>query len=793
MRVPFNWLKEFVPVSADAQDVAERLTMRGLEVESVEAAAPLFSGVYVGAVVGVGPHPSADKLSLCMVDTGRGTVPIVCGAPNAAKGLKAPVAVPGARLPDGSVIEKRSLRGVESVGVLLSEKELALSDDESGLFVLPSNLKTGTPLGDTMEITDCVLDVNVPPNRGDCQSVLGIAREVASIYGLPVTLPSFTLDEKAGIGDLVRLSVADPDACPRYVLRMVRGISIVKSPFLMRSRITKAGMRPISSIVDVTNYVMLELGQPLHAFDYARIRERRIEVKVAEGETVFRTLDGQDRRLERGDILICDGSGPVAIAGIMGGENSEISPATKDVALESAFFNPLFIRRTARRLDLRSEASARFEKGIDIEGVDYAARRAIRLMAETSGGEVLAGSVEAYEKRPARTIALDLGRCRAIIGTDVTRPQVEEGLASIGLRAVAAEGERITFSIPSFRHDLSEYFDLIEEVARIVGYDNIPATPPVSPLFPVPAGRKEVVVAAARTHLVSCGFFEAVNYGFFAVDDIESFRLRPPDERTSFVPLLNPISKELGVMRTFLAPGLLKNIAYNTNRGVKNARVFEVGKVFTKPGSSGLPRESMHLCLAATGRERDYFWRDGGRETDFFDLKGVLEALCEQFNLSLGVAATEEPFLEVLEGADLFAGGTRIGWLGAVRGDVAAAFDVSDRVWCAEIDLDLIMEKGTGERVYKPIPRYPAVTRDFSFYVDDSIPVAELSRKISEVSPLIVSVGVFDIFYKKEVRSISIRVVFQSYEDTLTDESVNSLQQIIIDRLTRTEGIRLRT
>ncbi len=490
MRVPFDWLKEFTPVPAAASDVADALTMRGLEVEAVEQITPRFSGVCVGRVLDVETIPAAEKLSLCRVDVGTGVLPIVCGASNVARGQAVAVALPGGHLADGRVIEKRRLVGVESSGVLCSEKELGLSDDHSGIFVLPDDLKTGDPLDAALGIADYVLDVNVPPNRGDCQSILGISREVAGIYGLAITLPSFTLSETGSIDGLIRLTVADTDACPRYVLRMVRGISIVPAPFWMRNRITKAGMRPINAIVDVTNYVMLELGQPLHAFDYARIRESRIEVRVAQENSLFRTLDGQDRALIKGDVLICDGSGPVALAGVMGGENSEISAATKDVALESAFFNPLLIRRTARRLDLRSEASSRFEKGIDIENVDFAARRAIELMQRTAGGTVLAGSMEVYEKRKPATIALSLKRAGELIGTSVSREQVVDGLASIGIKLEGETASRATrsalsFSVPSFRHDLSEYVDLIEEVARIVGYDAVPASAPVSPLLPV--------------------------------------------------------------------------------------------------------------------------------------------------------------------------------------------------------------------------------------------------------------------------------------------------------------------
>ncbi len=818
MRVPFNWLKEFTPVSAAASDVADRLTMRGLEVEAVEQISPRFIKVYVGRVLDVEAIARAEKLSLCRVEVGTDVLPIVCGAPNVAKGQTVAVAVPGGRLADNTVIGKKRLVGVESSGMLCSEKELGLSDDHSGIFVLPDELKTGEPLDAALGIADYVLDVNVPPNRGDCQSILGIAREVAAIYSLGVTLPSFTLNETDPIDGLIQLSVADTDACPRYVLRMVWGISIVPAPFWMRSRITKAGMRPINAIVDVTNYVMLELGQPLHAFDYATIGSRRIDVRTARENSLFRTLDGQDRALVKGDILICDGSGPVALAGVMGGENSEISAATKDVALESAFFNPLLIRRTARRLDLRSEASARFEKGIDIETVDYAARRAVDLMQRTAGGVVLAGSLEVYEKREPRTIALNLKRTRDLIGAPLSREDVVDGLASIGIMEGghssrplsfggvspqplskggypvedASDAETLCFSIPPFRHDLNEYVDLIEEVARLAGYDAVPASAPVSPLLPVSRGKTDRDIDEAKTYLAAAGFFEVINYGFFSVKDIENFLLQAPDERTSFVPLLNPISKELGVMRTFLAARLLENIAYNSNRGAKNLRLFEVGKVFFRSDESRLPRESMHLACAISGKEREYFWRDAVKDFDFFDLKGVLEGLFERFNLRLRVQRAESPFLESAGAADLFANDRNVGWIGALRDSVRNAYNAAEKVWCCELDLDLLAQAGTRERTYRPLSRYPAVVRDFSFYVPDRVPAADLVEQVSQVSPLIVSVGVFDTF-KKEVRSISFRVVFQSYEDTLTDENVNALQQIIIDRLITTEGIKLRT
>ncbi len=792
MKVPFQWLKEFVSVPDSAPEVAERLTMRGLEVEGIEHLAPSFTKVYVGEIVEIEKHPSADKLSLCRVSVGKDTLPIVCGAPNIARGQKVPVAVPGASLSDGLVIEKRQLRGIESHGMLCSEKELGLSDDHSGIFVLPENAQPGKPLADLPGIDDFVFEVNVPPNRGDCQSILGIAREVASACGKSITLPSVPPDEAGDLGELIGLSILDEDACPRYVLRMIRDISIVPSPFWMRSRIIKAGMRPINSIVDVTNYVMIELGQPLHAFDYDKIGARRIEVRVAREKTIFRTLDGMDRALEQGDILICDGSGPVALAGVMGGENSEIGPNTSDVALESAFFNPLFIRRTARRLDLRSEASARFEKGIDLDEVDYCGRRAIDLMHRTSGGTVVQGSKEAYARRKGRVVSLSFQRTAEIIGAPVTPDEITGILDSIGIVSVEREKERALFSIPSYRHDLIEDFDLMEEVARIVGYGNIPAAVPLSPLLPVSRDKKDIAIESAKELLTASGFFEVVNYGFFSSRDIEKFGIPGRDLRSRCVPIVNPISKDLGVMRTFLVAGILESLAYNINRGTRNLGVFEVGKVFFEREVSELPLESLHLCCAHTGKEREYFWRDSFKEFDFFDLKGVLETLFDRFNLELQLRPSNEPFLDRKASADIVLEDAQVGWIGELRDNVLGAYDIKQKVICAEVDFGILSMEGSADKLYRPVPRYPAITRDFSFYVDDPIPVVTLIQRIRAVSPLIVSVGIFDLF-KKEARSISFRVVFQSYEDTLTDENVNDLQQIIIDRLTRIEGIKLRT
>ncbi|OPX93121.1 MAG: Phenylalanine--tRNA ligase beta subunit [Syntrophorhabdus sp. PtaU1.Bin002] len=793
MRIPCEWLNEFVVLDIDPHDLAMRLTMRGFEVEAIEEYRPTFDGVCVGQIMAIDAHPNAGNLTVCSVNVGLETLPIVCGAKNIRIGDKVPLALVGARLAGNFLIEKRAIRGVESPGMLCSEKELGLSDDHSGIFIVPEDVAVGSKLAEMKGLNDSVLDISVPPNRGDCLSVLGIAREVGSILNQRAKLPMFKLDTTGSedVEDRISLAITDTDACPRYVLRMIKGISIGPAPFWMRNRIQKCGMRPINAIVDVTNYVMLELGQPLHAFDYHALADKRIEVRVAEGDTAFRTLDGEDRKLVAGDIMICDGSGPVAIAGIMGGENSEITASTKDIALESAFFNPLSIRETARRLGIRSEASLRFEKGVDRDSVDFAAERAIFLMNSTAGGTVLKGKREIHEKGSGRSIFVSFAKIIDILGVPIEHSGIISALRSVDLHILREEENGFVVSVPGFRHDLEEYMDIIEEVARIYGYDHVPATTPAGAQQVQKRNRKEVYLKGMKEYLTSCGFFELVNFAFFNIKDIESFRILPSDPRSSCVPIMNPIGKDYEVMRTFVAANVLKSIAYNLNRGAKNLKFFEMGKIFFLDGSS-LPVEYPSVCFAMTGREREYFWRDPSPEYDFFDIKGVVEGLADRFGLQISVSRSTEEFLNRNRAADILAGETKIGWMGEIRGEVLRSYGIEQTVYCAELRSDLIVQHGSVDAKYRPIPRFPQVTRDFAFYMDENTPVGAIIDRIRGVSPLITGVGVFDMF-KKETKSIALRVVFQSFEETLTDETVNALQEIIIREATSIQGVMLRT
>lgn len=780
-------------IDLDPDDLAKKLTMRGLEVESIEQYGASFAGVVVAEITEMEKHPETPNLSVCKVSTGHETLSVVCGAQNIMVGQKVPLATIGGRLSDGTAIEKRVLRGVESLGTLCSERELGLSEDHTGIFILSGESRLGTDLKDLPGIKDSVFDINVPPNRGDCLSMYGIAREVGSIINQRPKAPSFKLqlDVPENISDYLSLNVVDTEACPRYVLRMIKDISIVRSPFWMRSRITRAGMRPINSIVDVTNYVMIELGQPLHAFDYSLLRDSQIEVRLAEHELRFRTLDSVERRLLPGDILICDGKGPVAVAGIMGGENSEISETTKDVALESAYFSPLHIRKTSRRLGIKSEASLRFEKGIDIDNVDFAAKRAIFLMRSLSGGSVVRGKQEVHKPKKLRNIFVSFGKINGILGTYVEQRDITSALRSIGLRVLKEEEAGFIIAVPRFRHDLEEYTDIIEEVARIYGYEKIQATTPVSTLGGLKKERKDTYLRAVKDYFRAAGFFEIINFAFFTPKDAENFLISPSDKRSSFVRIMNPISKDAEVMRTFMAAHMLRTIAYNINHGARNLRFFETGKVFLAR-SDGLPIEHRSLCFALTGKERDYFWKETCPEYDFFDIKGVLEGLTRHFMVDFSVDRSIEPFLNSNKSADISINGSKAGWIGEISNQVLNAYEIEQKVYCGEIEFEALLERGIIEYKYQPIPRYPQATRDFSFFVDDAIPVSGLMDRIRKVSPLIRSVGIFDMF-KKETRSVSFRVIFQSFDDTLTDDIINSLQETIIKDLTDIKGVTLRT
>jgi len=625
MLVPLSWLKEYVDIPWDVHELARRLINAGAKVEAVHTLEHDYSGVVVGRITGAEPHPEAEGLTVCRVDVGGRTVQSVTGATNARPGMLVPVALAGASLPGlGGPVRETPVRGVLSEAVLCSERELGISDDHSGLMELPGELSPGEGVASALGLDEATLEFEVYANRPDHLSVYGIAREAAALTGGLLRPPEAEVREAAQpVHEAAQVEVRDPDLCPRYIARVIRGVKIGPSPAWMARRLRAAGMRPINNVVDVTNYVMLELGQPLHAFDYHRLAGRRIVVRRArEGETL-RTLDGVLRQLDPDMLLICDAERPVAIAGVMGGEDSEVTPETTDILLESASFHPVSIRRTAKRLGMRTEASHRFERGIDPHLAALAADRAAKLIAELAGGEVLQGRIDAAAELPRpRELTLRLQRVNGMLGTDLSPQEVEGILNRLGFETRREkDGASLQVVVPTFRRDVEGEADLIEEVARIYGYDRIPATIPKGSGTQGGLSRPLPAVEQVRTLLAERGLCESITYSFVSPKLFD--RLRIPDGHPwrRAIRLANPLSEDQSLMRTSLVPSLVEAAALNARRQVNDVRLFELGKVYLprELPLKELPEERWTVALALMGQAPAHVWGEPARPVDFFD------------------------------------------------------------------------------------------------------------------------------------------------------------------------------
>ncbi|MFO7606422.1 MAG: phenylalanine--tRNA ligase subunit beta, partial [Desulfurivibrionaceae bacterium] len=603
MKFTVNWLKKYIDFDLSNRELADRLTMAGLEVDSVEDLYPGLDDLRVGLVKGVKPHPNADRLSLCEVDDGESVRRVVCGAPNVRAGMLTALAVPGTVMPGGFKIKPAKIRGEASEGMLCSAHELGISPDKAGIMDLPADLSPGQSLVEALELRDTLIEVDLTPNRPDCASVIGTAREVGAFVGKKVKHP--------GAGDLPELSGADLPfavevrdfaACPRYSARMVKGVRIAPSPWWLQRLLLAVGLRPINNVVDVTNFVMLEYGQPLHAFDFIKLSGGRIVVRRAAKGEKTETLDGVERQLDEEMLLICDAERPVAVAGVMGGGNSEVSDDTVDILLESACFDPVSIRRTSRRLNLATDSSYRFERGVDPQGTVRALERAVELIVELAGGVAVPVGVDLKEGSPENSpIDLRVRRCNDLLGLDLGARQIADYLESIEIDADPVGEETLKVTPPGFRVDLEREVDLFEEVARLVGYNEIPVTLPHVPLSfadrdPAREIRKEV--AAIMT---AQGYNEAINYSFVSERHYDMLGLAPDHSARRNVRLLNPLAEDQSIMRTMLLPGILENLKRNVNHQRPDIKLFEVGKVF-HPTDSELPDEEMRLVAVISGK-----------------------------------------------------------------------------------------------------------------------------------------------------------------------------------------------
>lgn len=802
MKVSLNWLKDHVDIEASPPELADLLTMAGLEVEGMELVGAGLEEIVVGKILAVDPHPNADRLAVCRVDTGRGQEPIVCGAPNLEVGMSAPLALPGTRLPDGTVVEESRIRGITSRGMLLAEDELGLTEDHSGILKLPEGSAPGAALVSVMPLEDWVLEVGLTPNRGDCASVRGIAREIAALTGRRLAPLQISFDaDGPDIETQARVEIEDPLGCPRYAAGLIREVRLGTSPFWMRYRLHLCGIRGINNIVDVTNYILLEMGQPLHAFDYDRLRQNRILVRRARAGESFTTLDGQSRQLSPEILMICDGERSVALAGIMGGLNSEIFEGTRNVLIESACFDPLTIRRGAKTLGLSTEASYRFERGIDIERVVAALQRAMMLMMQLGNGSASRGLIDNYPRRYApRQIKLRVKRTNHFLGTTISKDTMISCLKALELEVESTNEDHLRVTPPSFRQDLTREVDLMEEVARLHGYDKVPVTIPRIRSHSAGDQRGRKLRDRIRQIMVGLGFAEVINYSFIAPGAVEALGFEEQSPTRAFVRIRNPITEEQSVMRTTLIPGLLGTVQTNYARGEKTLKLFEVGKVFIARKGEELPVEPFFMAAILTGPYREKTWYSDDRPVDFYDIKGAAEALLKGLGLK-EIHFTRDvpsPAYDAEASASLRVSGSSLGHLGRIAPRIVESYDLAKiDLFCLEMDLEALLSVLPEKSVFEILPKFPPLYRDLSIVVKREIESSKVMSIIRRKGfPLVESVGLFDVYEGKGLdaseKALAFRVAFRSKEGTLEGEEVNRLIEAVVATVGEETGGRLR-
>ncbi len=801
MKISLKWLQEYIDINLPLADLANRLTLAGTEVKGKQTIGGDWENIVVGQIVAVNPHPNADRLSLPTIDLGTEQQTVVCGAPNLKIGDKIAFAYVDAKLIDGHsgqlvYLKPAKIRGVLSSGMVCSEKELGISDNHETIMVLPADAPVGTPLADYLG--DTILDLEVTPNRPDCLSIIGIAREVAALTGQSVCLPEVTYKETATpIEQQISVEIVAPDLCPRYCASLISGVEIAESPKWMQQRLLACGMRPINNIVDITNYVMLEYGQPLHAFDYQQIRGRKIIVRrAADGEAIV-TLDGVERVLCRETLVIADEAGAVAVAGVMGGADSEVTEGTTSILLEAANFNPASIHYTGRTLLLPSEACMRFERGIRPELALAALKRATQLIVQLAGGKADKGVVDVYPgKLDHKPILLSTNKVKRLLGIEFSLDQIVEVLVSLGFDCKPADStSEVWVTAPYWRSDIYQAVDLVEEVARIIGYDKIPATMLSEPLprqDPEPIlGLKQEV----RRSLTGYGFQEVITYSLTSREMLN--RLLPESHSLEPVPLrvANPMTTDQEYLRPNLRANLLTALAANRRHEEGSIRLFELGRIYL-PHPKDLPNEPEVLCGILSGSRLDKWWRDESGLMDFFDAKGLVEGLLSQLDVQASFEVSEDESLHPNKQASIVIAGNRLGVIGELHPKVLDAFEISGNVYLFEINLTALLPFTVGHRVFQPISRFPAIVRDIALVVDTGVTHHQVQDIISGF-PLVSQVTIFDVYTGGQLppgkKSLAYRITFQSSSHTLTDEGVNKIQQQIIDKLARELGAVLRT
>ncbi|MCR3921303.1 MAG: phenylalanine--tRNA ligase subunit beta [Firmicutes bacterium] len=801
MRVPYTWLKDFIEISLSATELADKLTSAGIEVEDVTTLVPQFTEVVVAEVVSIAKHPEADKLFVTRVTDGQQVMTVVAGIDNIVAGDKVPLAKPGAVLPGDVKIKRTTLRGVESNGMLCAADELGLSLNPGvyGILVLDKETPVGLPLEKALGLTDPILVLGLTPNRADCLGLVGAAHEVAALTGTTVQLPDNTLPLAAATLSVPRIQIESPELCARYTGLVIKDVHIDQSPIWLQVRLLQAGIRPISNIVDITNYVMWEWGQPLHAFDFQTLAEQTIVVRRAEAGEILVTLDNNERTLSPEMLVIADAQKAVGLAGVMGGLDTEVTASTQTVFLESAHFNPVSIRRTGRQLGLYSEAQQRFEKGVDVNGCTQAIRRAARLIDLLGAGKVDGDLVDEYAAPSyPRQIRLRAEKARKLIGLEISQRE----MASIFQRQgfTVDEGTQLHVTVPTLRADLQEEVDLIEEVARIYGYDKIAITLPGGEVTQGRRTLKQRALGKTKELLVASGLTEAICYSFVSPQQMEMLRIPVGHPLREALKLANPLSEEQSIMRTMLTGGLLSALEYNQNRNQHNVKIFELGAVFLPASDplAKLPNERTILGMALMGSFPTEHWQQTPVEVDFFALKGVVETMLTRLGIAeYTFSASELPWCQPGQTAEVTVDGVHLGWVGRIHPTVLDTYDIDKPVYVAELDMDHVLARVELGIEYSPLPRYPAVLRDMAVVVSDTIPAMDVVKVIrSEGGALVDEITLFDQYRGPQIpqgtRSLAFAVTYRDSARTLSDDMVTEVHQKIEAALVTHLGAGLR-
>lgn len=792
MKFTLNWLKQYVDFDLSAVELADRLTMLGLEVDAVEVLYPGIDQIKVARVLKVDKHPNADKLSLCDVMVGDEPLRIVCGAPNVRAGMLAPIATVGCQMPSGLVIKKSKIRGEASEGMLCSGAELGIASESDGLMDLPETCPCGAPLTTALGLADTMIEVDITPNRADCTSLIGVAREVAGVTGGVLKMPVDNAPALPATDVNFAVEVKDADACPRYAARLLTNVKIGPSPWWLRRLLLAVGLRPINNVVDITNFVMLEYGQPLHAFDFARIEGKKIVVRRAAVGEKMATLDGMERTLDPDMLLICDTQRPVAVAGVMGGANSEVTEQTTDILLESAYFNPISIRRTSRALNLSTDASYRFERGVDPAGTINALDRAARLIVECCEATLLDGGIDCHAGiTPPPAIVLRGSRTCARLGISLGVDEIAALLRRIGISSERLDPDTLQVVPPSFRVDLEREIDLIEEVARLKGYNEIL---PTLPIVPMALSMQEPALLLRRklaSVMVALGVYEAVNYSFTSEQYGDLLGLAPDDQLRNQVRILNPLSDDQGVMRTMLLPGLLENIKHNLNRQTSDISLFEMGKVFLPVAGQEQPQENMRLGAVFSGRPGvgSPVLHYGDRSFDIYDLRGIVEAVLAQ----LGVGTAQFVVAETLPSyadQDVYLtvryAERPLGAFGRLAPSTLKRFGIKQPVFFMDFDLDCLADLKPVTPVFKSLSKFPSVSWDLAVVVSDEIGAGSIVEAIMTSNfPLVSRVQIFDVYRGEPIadglKSVALSITYHSDEQTLDDKAVGHVHGQLID------------